>query len=159
MWDCEYRPGKATYLLENGDILKTTDLGSHPRFLAGGRGGGVLRIDWNGDILWNFEYSEEIWTFYENNRLRSSYIDGDGNTIAGMYIWYTWKLEDEKLSIKLESNISEIADFYINDEVLDDIIELFDLIGWIEYEISILNDDNTLMFSYPSGKMEFTRVS
>jgi len=56
-WESNYLPGHSVYLLENGNILRTVFLGPHPIFLSGGMGGGVLEIDWNGTIVWDFKYS------------------------------------------------------------------------------------------------------
>ena len=56
-WESNYLPGHSVYLLENGNLLRTVFLGPHPIFLSGGMGGGVLEIDWNGSIVWDFKYS------------------------------------------------------------------------------------------------------
>jgi hypothetical protein len=55
-WESTYSPGNAVYLLENGKILRTV----HPvnqKFNAGGSGGGVQLIEWDGTISWEFLYS------------------------------------------------------------------------------------------------------
>ncbi len=55
-WQSSYRPGNAVYLLENGELLHTGNVGNAV-FNAGGAGGVVQTIDWNGDVTWEYAYS------------------------------------------------------------------------------------------------------
>ncbi|MBW9269570.1 MAG: DUF1566 domain-containing protein [Candidatus Thiodiazotropha sp. (ex. Lucinisca nassula)] len=55
-WASDYRPGNAIYLLEDGSLLHTGNL-ANSRFDAGGAGGIVQTIDWNGDVTWEYTYS------------------------------------------------------------------------------------------------------
>ncbi len=57
-WPGTYYPGNAVYLLENGDLLHTGSLRSET-FDAGGSGGIVQQINWQGDVVWEFEYAGE----------------------------------------------------------------------------------------------------
>ena len=57
-WPSTYYPGNAVYLLENGYLLRTGSLRSQT-FDAGGSGGIVQQINWQGDVVWEFEYAEE----------------------------------------------------------------------------------------------------
>ena len=54
-WPSQYRPGLAVYILENGDLLRTRRLQGQ-LFQAGGRGGGIEIIDWDGNLIWDFDY-------------------------------------------------------------------------------------------------------
>ncbi len=55
-WPSEYKPGMSTYLLENGDLLRT----AHKSEFGGAfTGGGVQRIAWDGTLVWDFEYLSE----------------------------------------------------------------------------------------------------
>lgn len=57
-WESAYRPGLSAYLLENGSLLRTASVETSPNFTAGFAAGGcVQEIDWNGTIVWEFEYS------------------------------------------------------------------------------------------------------
>jgi len=58
-WDTNYLPGNAAYLLDDGTLLRTAfpGPGSNPTFPAGGAGGRVQSIAWNGTVLWDFTYS------------------------------------------------------------------------------------------------------
>ncbi|UCF50377.1 MAG: aryl-sulfate sulfotransferase [Thermoplasmatales archaeon] len=51
-WSSDYRPGEAVNLLEDGSILYKIKLS----FAYGGAGGGIQRISWDGDLIWDFRY-------------------------------------------------------------------------------------------------------
>lgn len=57
-WESAYRPGDAVYLLENGDLLRTGNVGGQPGTfgVAGGSGGIIERYDWEGNLLWKHEH-------------------------------------------------------------------------------------------------------
>lgn len=55
-WTSEYIAGKMAYMLDDGSLLRTGDLGN-PLFGAGGRGGVLEHFDWDGNLLWSFEMS------------------------------------------------------------------------------------------------------
>jgi|GEM_PF-436104 plastocyanin len=55
-WSSAYRPGLSVYLLEDGSLLRTANV-NNSTFSAGGSGGRVERYSWDGDLLWNFDYS------------------------------------------------------------------------------------------------------
>lgn len=57
-WESEYIPGLSGYLLEDGSLLRTTRHSS-VFFKGGGIGGGVERMNWEGDLLWSFEYHKD----------------------------------------------------------------------------------------------------
>ncbi len=52
-WHSSYNPGCATYMLENGTILRTTRRATVP---FGGVGGGLQKITWDNNIIWDFTY-------------------------------------------------------------------------------------------------------
>ncbi len=56
-WASSYRPGLSVYLLENGTLMRTANTGDST-FNAGGAGGRVEQFSWDGDLLWEFEYSD-----------------------------------------------------------------------------------------------------
>jgi len=58
-WDTAYRPGNSMYLLENGELLRTGNVGN-TTFNAGGEGGIVQTIDWDGNVTWEYEYSSTM---------------------------------------------------------------------------------------------------
>jgi Arylsulfotransferase (ASST) len=58
-WESEYRPGESAYLLEDGKLLRTFDTGPTAIFQAGGKGGGVQLIDWDGSVIWTYAYCND----------------------------------------------------------------------------------------------------
>ena len=58
-WTTSYRPGAMGYLLENGHLLRSARLSVvDSRWLGvAAAGGRVEEFDWDGDLLWEFEYS------------------------------------------------------------------------------------------------------
>jgi len=58
-WNSSHKPALSVYLLENGNILRTAFPGYNPRFWGGGIGGRVEMFDWNGTLLWYFEYTTD----------------------------------------------------------------------------------------------------
>ena len=53
-WSSDFRPGLATYLLPNGDLIRSVQLPSDV-FVGGGIGGGFEQWDWEGNLVrsWN----------------------------------------------------------------------------------------------------------
>jgi len=58
-WESEYYPGDAVYLLENGHILRTANPGPQAdrTFDAGGAGGIIRELAWDGTVVWEFQYA------------------------------------------------------------------------------------------------------
>ena len=52
-WQMPYRPGDYGYLLENGNLLCGGQTGKGP-VTFGGRGGIIMEVDWEGNILWEY---------------------------------------------------------------------------------------------------------
>lgn len=62
-WPSNYRPGNVAYLLENGLLLRTGRINSS--FNAGGSGGHIELIDWDGNLVWGYNYSSS--TFHQHH--------------------------------------------------------------------------------------------
>jgi hypothetical protein len=56
-WTGSYHPGLAVYLLEDGNLLRCSKPGNN-QFMAGGQGGLLEILDWNSNILWSYEISD-----------------------------------------------------------------------------------------------------
>ena len=56
-WATEGGPGLATYLLENGDLLRTGKVVS-PIYSGGGSGGLVQKYSWDSELLWDYQVSD-----------------------------------------------------------------------------------------------------
>ena len=57
-WDTEYEPGQSVYLLENGHMLHCC-FTKNGNFTRGGEGGRLEEYDWEGNLVWEFEYSSD----------------------------------------------------------------------------------------------------
>lgn len=56
-WPSNFNPGNSAYLLDGGEILRAARIPGNLPISAGGAGGRVERIAWDGTLLWQFEYS------------------------------------------------------------------------------------------------------
>ena len=54
-----HRPGLSSYMLDNGDLLRTANIAQQAvgNFSGGGTAGKIERISWNGTAEWSWEYS------------------------------------------------------------------------------------------------------
>ena len=59
-WDqSTTNPGASVYLLENGNLLRTGRLNSN--FNGGGTGGRLEIFNWEGDLIWQYDYSTSTY--------------------------------------------------------------------------------------------------
>jgi Arylsulfotransferase (ASST)/PKD domain len=65
-WDSKYIQGLPVYLLENGDLLRGCSKMDNTRFVAGGFTGRVEKQDWNGSLLWEFDYSTDQYCLHHD---------------------------------------------------------------------------------------------
>jgi len=66
-WECEFPPGLSAYLLENGHLLRTAAVGPRNRtFFGRGAGGRVQEVTWDGEIVWDFEYSSATYLLHHD---------------------------------------------------------------------------------------------
>ena len=56
-WNSDYEPGQSVYLLENGHLLHACF--THGALTGGGEGGRVEEYDWDGNLVWEFDYSTD----------------------------------------------------------------------------------------------------
>lgn len=56
-WTSTYRPGQSVYILPDGNLLRTGNA-NNTTFNAGGRGGIIEKIDWNGNVIWSYTVSD-----------------------------------------------------------------------------------------------------
>jgi hypothetical protein len=64
LWEGTHRPGLSAYLLEDGNLLRTAFV-SNSTFGGGGSGGLIQEFNWEGNLLWEFEYSTD--QFYQHH--------------------------------------------------------------------------------------------
>ena len=58
-WASTYKPGQSCYILPDGTLLKSGNT-NNTTFNAGGKGGIIQKIDWNGNITWNYTISNTL---------------------------------------------------------------------------------------------------
>ncbi|MCB0638718.1 MAG: aryl-sulfate sulfotransferase [Lewinella sp.] len=54
-WTSQYLPGNSAYLVPGGRLLRTARIASN--FNGGGSGGRIELFDWEGELLWSYNYS------------------------------------------------------------------------------------------------------
>jgi hypothetical protein len=55
-WNSAYKPGLSAYILEDGTLLRTRNT-NNTTYTAGGSGGGIEMLDWNGNVIWEYTIS------------------------------------------------------------------------------------------------------
>lgn len=58
-WKCAYPPGAWLHLLPNGNLLRGGHKEDQARFHGGGIGGVIQELDWDGNVVWEFELATE----------------------------------------------------------------------------------------------------
>lgn len=127
-WQSDYSPGLSAYLLEDGNLLRTgaDNTGS---FSVGGKGGYIEEMDWDGNVLWQFQYSDtdkslhhDIERLPNGNTLALSWeIKGDiwteviieiekKGTNSGNIVW-SWDIWDHLDELGLDSNSANTEDW------------------------------------------------
>jgi len=56
-WKSDYSAGQSVYLLENGNLLRPAEIPSKSRFTMPSVGGRVELFDWDGNLIWEYNYS------------------------------------------------------------------------------------------------------
>ena len=59
----DHRPGLSAYLLDDGSLLRTANLGAKQpgEFTGGGSAGKIERISWEGELEWSWTYSSDMY--------------------------------------------------------------------------------------------------
>jgi uncharacterized protein (TIGR03437 family) len=77
-WDSQYEPGQSAYLLENGHLLRAAMLPSSGALgTGGGEGGRIEEYDWEGNLVWEFDYSSSTYSIHHDIKMLPN-----GNVIA-----------------------------------------------------------------------------
>lgn len=59
-WVSAYQPGLTGYLLPNGNLLRAARTNTNIDFRVGGAAGRVELFDWDGNLIWYFDYNDSI---------------------------------------------------------------------------------------------------
>ncbi len=73
-WTSTYNPGLSCYLLSDGTLLRTGVVQSQS-FNAGGHGGVIEKIDWDGNVIWTYFISDATnWQHHDVKALPNGNI-------------------------------------------------------------------------------------
>ncbi len=101
-WDGTHRPGMSAYLLENGNLLRTASI-TNSFFNSGGEGGLIQEFNWDGDLIWEFEYSsDQFLQHHDVERLP------DGNTLL-----IAWEYKDIEEAVTAGRNPSLLSQNFL----------------------------------------------
>ncbi len=103
-WRSSYKPALSVYLLENSNLLRTAFPGFNPRFWGGGIGGRVEIIDWNDNLLWYFEYSNDQYCLHHDVEMLPN-----GNILM---ISWEYRSKDEAIAEGRNPNSMPMGDFW-----------------------------------------------
>lgn len=76
-WETKYVPAGGCYFLPNGHLLRTAMIEKNPRFHAGGIGGRIEELDWDGKVVWEYELATDQRTLHHDISLMPN-----GNILA-----------------------------------------------------------------------------
>lgn len=107
-WPGTNRPGSSTYLLENGDILRAVRLSSS-YFAGGGIGGAIERVDWDGNLIWTFEYASMDVHHHHDMALLPN-----GNVLL-----IAWELKTQEEALAAGRNPSMLGDELWPDHIVE----------------------------------------
>ena len=101
-WKSDYRPAHSVYLLENGHLLRTGSMGprENSTFRAGGSGGHVQEFNWDGELLWDYEYSSDKYLLHHDIEYMPN----------GNILMIAWETKDRNELIAAGRNPETIAD-------------------------------------------------
>ena len=64
-WTSQYEPGQSVYLLENWHLLHCC-FTKNRGFTRGGEGGRLEEYDWEGNLVWEFDYSSDKYLMHHD---------------------------------------------------------------------------------------------
>jgi len=89
-WSSEQTPVGLVYLLDNGNLLRPERVENN-YFVAGGSGGKIKILDWEGNIIWSYKYSTDSCQLHHDAKMLPN-----GNVL--MTAW-----EKKSVSIAIEA--------------------------------------------------------
>ncbi len=109
-WKQNMIPGKSAYLLENGHLLRAgaVDSSQVERFQAGGYGGILEEKDWDGQVVWHWEFWSESYMQHHDFELLPN----------GNILFIAWELKTLEETIAAGRDTSLIS----RDELWPDMI-------------------------------------
>jgi len=68
-WTSEYTPGRASYLLPNGHLIRMGSVPNPPMNTGGGEGGIIEERDWDGNLVWSYSYATTTYMCHHDFRV------------------------------------------------------------------------------------------
>ena len=68
-WDSKYEPGRGTYLLPNGHLLRAAMILTAGLSTGGGEGGRLEEYDWQGNLVWSFDYATPKYSLHHDFKM------------------------------------------------------------------------------------------
>ena len=65
-WKSDHFPGLSAYLLEDGSLLRTVNIGDDSIFISEGLAGGFELRDWDGELLWKYDYNSSLYSSHHD---------------------------------------------------------------------------------------------
>lgn len=93
VWTNSYPMGAAAYLQNDGSIIKLGSV-NNTNFNRGGSGGNIQKLDWNNNLIWNFDYSSTNFCLHHDIAIMPN-----GNILA-----IAWEIIPEKEALDLGRN-------------------------------------------------------
>ncbi len=123
-----HRPGLSAYLLDDGDLLRTANLGNNQPgdFSAGGAAGKIERISWEGELEWSWTYSSQTYRSHHD-------IEPMPN---GNILVIAWEEKSEQEVVQAGKDTSGNSDKAVTSTTLwPDVILEIEPIGTDDYNI------------------------
>ncbi|MEZ4921356.1 MAG: aryl-sulfate sulfotransferase [Saprospiraceae bacterium] len=143
-WTSNYLPGLGTYLLEDGRLLRAAKIPNG--FVVGGTGGAVELYDWDGDLLWYFEFSSD--SLHQHHDLA---VMPNGNILLS-----AWEVHEKSEAIEQGANPDLIGEEGIWSERIVEIQPVFPDSGLVVWEWRAWD---YLVQEFDSGKDNFGIVA
>lgn len=103
-WASNRKPGNSVYIMNDGSIVRPGMAATNAVFGGGGGGGGVIeKIDWNGNLLWSYLFSDSAKMQHHDIRPLEN-----GNVLV-----LAWERFDSLTAIAAGSKPTEIHDGYV----------------------------------------------
>ena len=102
-WEHGQLPGAATYLLPNGNLLHAAAAQNSP-VNFGGQGGLMKEVDWDGNVVWEFAYSDSLKALHHDMAVLPN-----GNVL--MIAWERKSFE-EAVAAGRDSTLLEAGEFW-----------------------------------------------
>ena len=108
-WESEYLPGLSSCLLDDGTILRPGKVTGQPTMNGGGYGGIIEKIDWDGEVLWDYEYSNPFVQHHHDVELLPN-----GNILV-----LAWEYKNEEEAIDSGRDPDLVVDAMWPDHIIE----------------------------------------